>query len=452
MYGTNGISAIASHQLVKKIASTDPSERMAATTRIDKVLLERAVTTGIARRYFKGLSATDTEGEGMRVVTKEDKFYDDLVHEKPGVVYYLQPDPKKEIFAPRGRGAVIGMDAQPVMLTFAGERYVESFERISSQEFTKSVKDLYVYPYDIVTFFENHSHKDLMDVEDNMFFRLQNYLLYIGRETLAGKNIQVANKDTFSIFLFSTLKDLHKDKQVPFSRLLTHFSILNEKERTVASEIEQVSLQGINGETVIDTIFGLTPLTLETKEYCYYSFNKANEALENEEEQFFIDLDTVEARNVAEFAAIADETERNDAAEVIRDYMEQMGYKFTAMTDIAATALYGAGYEFARFLDADNFFPRIPVYGEDYEEETGGGYGKDIVAIIGKTMMRNIILTPRAYFGHFDLFEEDAKTFVERSKSNIVFSTEEEAILTAKNERAVTVLDIWEPVLPYTGS
>ena len=436
------------HVLIKKIASPNVQERISALNEVDKVLLERANTTGVARRYFKGLSATDTAGEGLRIVTPADSFYDTLTSEKPAVVYYMQPDPKKEIYAPNGRAVVIGPDASPRILSFGGQRYTESFERLATDARTKSVKELYVYPYDIVTFFENYSHKDLLDKEDFLFFRLINGLLEAGRATLAGKNIMVANESTFSAIQFSHLKDMHSNKQIPFSRLLSHFSMLNTKERTVESEIRNVAYEGINGNTSMETMFGMTPLSLETKQYCYYSFDKAHEDNEDEKEQSFINLDNVLGKNVAEFAAIADETERNAAAEVIKDYMTGMGYKWNEMSNATGLATYGTGYEFCRFLDADNFYPRIPITGDDYEEATASASYKSIVAVVGKTMMRNYVLTTRQYFGHFDLFLEDAQTFVEKNNQNILFHVEEEMIMTAKNYRAVTCLDVWKPIIP----
>lgn len=445
----NYVSRSENHVLIKKIASTNPEERIAALNRIDKVLLEKANTTGEARKYFKGLSATDTEGEGMRIITPEHDMYDDKTWEKPGVMYYMQPDPDKEIFSPKPRAVAMGPDAASKFRTFAGLRYTETFERIAGDEDFKSINELYVYPYDIVGFFENFSLKVLMDLESVMFFRLINALLSLGRTELANKNIMVANKDTFSFYSFSTLKDQHKKKQVPFSRIIGHFELFNEKERTVASEMELVGREGANGESKMDTIFGMTPLTLQTMEYCYYSFNKSLEDLEDEHKQFFINLDDFTCRNVAEVAAISDEPTRNAEAETTKVYMENMGYKFTAPSD--ATARYGTGYEFAQYLDADNFLPRIPIHGEDYEEAVGAS--KDpIVSILGKSMMRTIVLTPRAYFGHFDLFNEDAKTVVEKNRTKISFCTEEEMIMTAKNKRAATVLDVWIPVKPYVGS
>lgn len=442
------ISKDASYNLVRKIASTNPEERMAALNKIDKVLLEKANTTGEARRYFKELTAVDTEGEGMRIVTPQDGIYDDMMFEKPGVKYFIQPDPEKEIYGPRPRAVSMGSDASPRLRTFAGERYVETFERIATDETIKSIDELYVYPYDIVTFFENYSLKDYMDLESNMFFRLINSLMSLGRTELAGKNIMVANRSTFSFYTFSLLKDFHKKKLVPFSRVIGHFELFNEKERTVESEMRNVGYEGANGETKLDTIFGMTPLVLQTMEYCYYSFNKAMEDNEDETKQFFIKLSDFACRNVAEIFALTS-TIRDAEAEITKTYMESMGYKYTAPTD--PTARYGSGYEFARYIDADNFYPRIPIYGADYEEAVGAS--KDpIVAILGKTMTRTYVLTPRAYFGHFDLFNEDAKTMMEKNSKFISFYTEGQMIMTAKNRRAASALDVWTPVLPYSGS
>ena len=435
--------------MIKKVASADPVERMKAALAIDKVLLEKAVYTGIARSYFKGLTDTDTSKEGMRIVTQEDDFYDDRVHEKPGVMYYRAPDPDGEAFAPSVQAISIGPDASTRVFPFAAPRYYETFSTLETGGNYKDIKELYVYPYDIVTFFENNNLRVLLDMEDDLFFRLQNKLLYTGREELRGMNVMVANQDTFSAIQFSNLKDFHKNKKVPFSRLLSHFSVLNVKERTMDDEIREVSKEGINGNTTMDTMFGMTPLALQDKKYCYYSFDKSNETSMAEKEQFFIDLDNIPGRNVAELGALGVGV-KNAAGVYIKNIMEGLGYSFTAPAD--ATALYKAGFEFCQYLDADNFYPRIPIYGSDYEEATGPSGGKEIVAVLGKTMMRSVVLTPRPYFGHFDLFLEDAKTVIEKSDKRILFNASEDMIMTAKNVRAVTALDIWKPVVPYSGS
>jgi len=443
------LNNVENYRMIKKVASPDPTVRMAAASEIDKVLLEKAYTTGIARNYFKGQVDTDTEGQGMRIVTPEDEFYDTTKHEKPGVMYYLQPDPEKEMFAPEAVAVSTAPDGALRALPFAGERYVETFSTMETDPQFKEVKDLYVYPYDIVTFFENFNLKTLLDAEDVLFFKLQNRLLYEGRTLLKGANIMVANSETFSVIQFSDFKDFHKEKEVPFSRLFSHFSILNEKERTLEEEITEVAKEGINGNTVLDTMYGMTPLALQNKKYCYYSFNVANASAVAEKSQFFIDLAQIPGRNVAELGALGTAI-KNAAGVYIKSIMEGLGYAYTAPT--SAIALYTAGWEFCQYLDADNYFPRIPIYGTEYEEATGPSGGKEIIAVLGKTMMRSVILTPRAYFGHFDLFLEDAKTYIEKSNKKIMFWAEEDMIMTAKNMRAVTAMDIWKPVVPYTGS
>jgi len=443
------LNPVQNRTMIKKIASMDPTIRMKAVAEIDKVLLEKAETTGIARNYFKGQVDTDTAGEGMRIVTQEDNFYDDKVTEKPGVMYYLQPDPDQELFGEKPTAVSIAPDGNLRILSFSGQRYTETFSLMETNPQYKEVNDLYVYPYDIVTYFENYNLKTLLDAEDVLFFKLQNKMLYEGRTAFKGMNIMVVNSDTFSVIQFSDFKDFHKEKKVPFSRLLSHFSILNEKERTLEDEIAGVSREGINGNTVMDNMFGMTPISLQERKYCYYSFDKANEDAQAEKNQFYIDLDQIPGRNVAELAALS-EVIRNAAGVYIKNVMENLGYEFTAPSDPITT--YGAAHTFCQYLDKDNFYPRIPITGAEYQESTGASGGKDIIAILGKTMMRNVILTPRAYFGHFDLFMEDAKTQVTRANKKIMFWAEEEMILTAKNIRAVSAMDIWKPAVPYSGS
>lgn len=437
-----GLSKAASIQLIKKLASPNIGARLEALNEIDKVLLEKAHTTGEARRYFKHGGINDTKGEGMRLITPTHDAYDDLVHEKPSVKYFIQPDPERELFSEKPFAIAVGPDANASFQTFAGQRYVVSFERLVTNPVVKDVNELYVYPYDIVSFFENWQLKTLMDKESVMFFSLINHLMSKGRDYLAHKNILTANKDTFSVMSFSLLKDKHKSKEVPFSRLISSFELLNEKERTLAGEIENVAYEGITGNTEYDKKFwGMTPLVLHNKNYVYYSFDKANEDLEDEKKQFFIDLGELPATAAEGIDAIQADAGDRAACEYVKNRMEACGYKFTAPSQPYIDANYGAGgtWNFVQWLDANNYLPKIPISKvETFNTD------KEVVSLLGKKFVRSIVLTPRAYFGHFDLFNEDARTYLEKENKKLIFHTEEEMIMTARNPRAATALDTWE--------
>jgi hypothetical protein len=129
-------------------------------------------------------------------------------------------------------------------------------------------------------------------MEDKLFFNLINGLLSLNDSALSSVNVYAVAGDSFTVQHFSHFRDFHNRKQVPASRLITHYSQFNEVERTGALSIEKLGYDGIMGNLKMDNgLYKMSPLILNTEKYCYYSFDIDNKANKPETEQFFINLD-----------------------------------------------------------------------------------------------------------------------------------------------------------------
>lgn len=430
--------------LTRKIAlATNPQDRMKAMEHIDNVLLQKALDTGELRRYMRETTKDSNTKEGMRIIGWDsDLLYPVTTSDLPHVLYEVAPDPESAQMQSVPR-AYTSTTTGPVRArTFQGFRYFEGFSDLKTDEMTKPVDELHAYRHDVAAFFENYSLKSALDKESNFFFRVNNKILNGGRSLLASKNIMAVHMDEFTVSRFSSLKDKHRAKHVPHARLISYFAMLNESERTVATEIENLAYQGITSEKSLETFYGLTPLEVFNKKYLYYSFDIAHKTNLDEKEQFFIDLDQFTHDNVADMI-VAHATTGTTDANLVESYMEEMGYLYTAPTGAALTDYGNAACQaVVPQLDASNYTPVPPI--DELTDYNDGTTTQSRPLLIGAKMMRSYTLPPRRYWGHFDLFGSDMKTIIKKDDEVLRFYSKEKIILTAKNIRAVTTMDVWQ--------
>lgn len=398
------------NQIITKLASTVAAERDEASKTINNFLMINTYETGIARKYF-----TKDTSVGVRIISPGHEFYDTTTDDKPAVKYSIQPEIglNKDRF--QERAVAMTPYGRARKRTFRGTRFIETFEPLSTEKFEKNVNELYTYDYDIVEYFENVSTKTLLDLEDTLFFSLNNYLLSLNSSALSDMNILTTDRAGFNVFLFSTLRDFHNEKLVPASRLLVHYSLFNETERTIATDIEGMAREGIEGNLKLPSLFGMTPIIINTAKYVYYSFEKAYATNMKEKGQFFINLNSISTA-VPGALTNADRT-------YIADRLQSMGYRYIGLGGVAVDGATVA-----------NWSPAIPL---DVSVNT---------TVLNSHCWRTYILPKQQFYGAFDLWLEDAQTIIDKKGKFMKFHSEEELIIVGKNPYAVTVLDLWERI------
>lgn len=397
-------------QIITKLASTVAAERDEASKKVNNLLMTTTYETGVARKYF-----TKDTSVGVRIISPGHEFYDTTTDDKPAVKYSIQPEigVNKDRFAERA--VAMTPYGRARKRTFRGTRFIETFEPLSTEKFEKNVNELYTYDYDIVEYFENVSVKTLLDLEDTLFFSLNNYLLSLNNSALSDMNILTTDRASFNVFLFSQLRDFHNEKLVPASRLLVHYALFNETERTVAVDIEGMAREGIEGNLNLPSLFGMTPIIINTAKYVYYSFEKAHATNKKETDQFFIKLSSVSTAVPGSLSA-ADHT-------YIADRLAAMGYKYIGLGGVAVDGAAVASWS-----------PSIPL---DVTTNT---------TVLNGHCWRTYILPKQQFYGAFDLWLEDAQTIIDKKGKFMKFHSEEELIIVGKNPYAVTVLDLWERI------
>lgn len=400
-------------EIIRKLAAPQEAARDEAMKQINNLLMIKSFETGYARMYFENISEN-----GMRIIDPDHELYTIVDDDKPGIMYHIQPE--VDLDPTLGEKAVSMNPYGGVRnKRFSGTRFVESFDILSTPIYYQHINALYTYPYDIVEYFENRQTRLLLDLEDKLFFSLANSLMALNSSALSSLNIMPVDGDGFNMFHFSTFRDFHNRKQVPASRLLVHYSLFNEVERTTALNIEGVAKDGLMGKLTLDNgLFKMNPIILNTQKYCYYSFDIANMTDKAETEQFFIQLDDFTDGLKSDPAGYnwAGASDRATNRALIKAYMTALGYRYKGTS--ADEELAGS------------YSPAIPM---DADE-----------VLIGHKFYRSWILPQQQYFGHFDLFLKDAETVVEKHGKFIHFHTEEEMVMTAKNPYAVTAMDVWD--------
>lgn len=440
--------------LGKKIAAANDQDlkaRYDALQRIDNVLLQKGFTTAVARRFFREGGPGDDAGTNyMRTLVVDNLICRRPVNEDDPVVKYSVVGPINESRFGAMPAAVSLRDGGVLAARTAGiAEYEESFTRVETHPSEHLKSYIERRSQELIGLFETIDFKAAFDYEDHLKFSMDNYLLSIAPKRLASVNISAELKSSFTAASFVSLRERHKAKLVPASRLLISGEMLSVLETTPHVEISNIQERALSGDTSYKTdgVFQLKPLAMETKKYTYYSFDKYNASNLHEAEQDCIKLDDIKAYNVAGFYAL-DAADRSAAAKVVADYMVQIGYKFTELTDVAATAKYGSGWEFAKYLDVKNFYPAIPITGDQYKEAVDA-YKDPIISLLGKKFERITINPPRAYWGHMDFFEQDMRLITRVLRQNeknesMEFRVVADMILTASNPYAVTVTDLWE--------
>ena len=405
-------------EIIKKLASTSEAARTEAVQTINNFLMIRAHETGYCRKYFQNV----TGETGIRVVDPETKFYVTTDDDKPAMMYYVQPD-FGDTDSLGDRAVTISPYGTPRRKRFTGLRYTETFDTLTTPVLYQNVMSLYTYPYDIVEYFENKLTKTLLDLEDTLFFRLILELMALNSSSRAAMNIYPVDRGSFTVTNFSHFKDQHTKKRVPAARMLVHYSLFNEIERTPALTGEGLLRDGLMGNLKVENgVYKMNEIVVNTDQYVYFSLDVASyvNGAEPEADQFRIDLSLLSAAALAAPTNVAAYTSADRT--LIYNWLIGIGYRYIG------TAGGGAGQ--IEYVELDSYTPTIPsTAAETY--------------VIGKKFYRTYLLPQQEYFGHFDLFLKDAETIVEKKNKFLNIRTEEDLILTAKNPYAVTAMDVW---------
>lgn len=406
-------------EIIKKLASTSEAARAEAVQTINNFLMIRAYETGYCRKYFQNVSGET----GIRIIDPDNKFYTQVTDDKPAMMYYMQPD-MGDNDAIGDRAVTISPYGTPRRKRFTGLRYTETFDTLTTPVLYQNVMSLYTYPYDIVEYFENKLTKTLLDLEDTLFFRLILELMSLNSSAKAAINIYPVDRGSFTVRNFSHFKDFHTRKRVPAARMLVHYSLFNEIERTPALTGEGLLRDGLMGNLKIENgVYKMNEIVVNTDKYMYFSLNVAAYANgdEPEADQFYIDLSQLSAAALAAPTNIAAYTGADRT--LVWQWLTSIGYKYTGAV--------GGGAGQVEYVQIDNYTPTIPhSAAETY--------------VVGKKFYRTYLLPQQEYFGHFDLFLKDAETIVEKKNKFLSIRTEEDLILTALNPYAATALDTWE--------
>lgn len=142
--------------LADLLTSSNPMEKQAATDELNTFVRMQAREGGVQRKY-------------MPFPTIKYSQLTPQLDETNAVVCFKEP---------RSPGAVaIPYNTDPIAWFISGERFLLTFNRISTPAFMKDVAKLRTYPYDIRQVISDNALKDVLAVEDSRFFTAINSIL-----------------------------------------------------------------------------------------------------------------------------------------------------------------------------------------------------------------------------------------------------------------------------------
>lgn len=366
---------LANRNMQKALVNRDEDSFNKYAAGLDDFLMLYSYTQGHARRIHGGL-----QDETIEVIQNDDtRAHFDPTNEKVFVRYFLQPE-----YLDNSRTArPLQSWGAPYLRRISGAVVEGYFSRFESERITKRVEEASTYGFDIIEFAKDQTVKNVLDKEDNSFYRGMYALIDAQEAVGVGTGIKAMTLADFVSDPSGSIIDLFKQHVSPAKRQQPReFMIMPEQSYLDFAKIQEASITGLSKD-FWDNGFGAKDMTniYGTK--------------------------TMRVDDATYLTCSSDSRLSKFSAEGSTDFQRYQFFGYTC-TD-AATLLANYGITYAAT-------PRF---------------------------IRILVLPPRNFLGKMLLWGSDMKTNIKNDNGYVTFGSGEHMAMIYHNLYAPTALDLW---------